>query len=62
GEDVPGALGRDDAWITAVIARVANRLGGPELSAEVAEAVTAAALLAHADTGVTLIDQWRAGR
>ena len=47
------------AWIAAVLQRIAARLGAAPHRPDVADAVTDAALRAHAEGAVTLLDGWR---
>ncbi|QKJ20293.1 acyl-CoA dehydrogenase family protein [Microbacterium hominis] len=53
---VPAPLGVDDAWIAAVLQRVAQRLGGPAVDPDIADAVTGAAL--RVSGPVTVLPSW----
>ncbi|MFK4807807.1 acyl-CoA dehydrogenase family protein [Microbacterium sp. ZW CA_36] len=55
---IPGPLGESDAWLAAVLQRVANRLGADTVDTAVADALLDAALRAHAGGAVTLLPSW----
>ncbi|WP_374977034.1 acyl-CoA dehydrogenase family protein [Microbacterium trichothecenolyticum] len=56
---IPGPLGESDAWLAAVLQRVANRLGADPVQAPVADALLDAAVRVHeAGATVTLLDSW----
>lgn len=55
---IAGPLGRDDAWLAAVLQRLAQRLGGAPIEQAVADAVTGAGLEAHRAGAVTLLPDW----
>lgn len=57
---IPGPLGESDAWLAAVLQRVAYRLGADPVDPAVADALLDAALRAHAggSGAVTLLPAW----
>ncbi len=57
-DGIPGPLGESDAWLAAVLQRVANRLGADPVDASVADTLLDAALRAHAAGAVTLLPSW----
>ena len=57
-DGIPGPLGESDAWLAAVLQRVANRLGADPVDASVADTLLDAALRAHAGGAVTLLPSW----
>ena len=55
---IDGPLGRDDAWLAAVLQRLSFRLGGEPIREDIAHAVTDAALQARASGVVSLLTEW----
>ena len=55
---IDGPLGRDDAWLAAVLQRLSFRLGGEPIGDDIAYTVTDAALQARASGVVSLLTEW----